>query len=200
MTVTRIGPSATRSRSASIRLRPATVSFATTSTCRGRAAAAAGRAGSSYGFSLIGQSLVDERVEGVWGNREVPPQRRRRGLVGETWFPPRERAEGERRSRRVDRLRGLGRPARLDGPPVHDGMPGATHAVLVRAADDLRDRVEVEDGRRRGDLPLERHRAPRVPRRERSAPPAHEHVVEEDERRGTEGEGGDRDDQVPVAE
>ena len=29
---------------------------------------------------------------------EVPPQSRRRGLVGETWFPPRERAEGERRS------------------------------------------------------------------------------------------------------
>src|ERR671919_236406 len=99
MTVTRIGPSATRSRRASIRLRPATVSFATTSTCRGRAAAAAGRAGSSYGFSLIGQSLIDERVEGVWGNREVPPQRRRRGPVGETWFPPRERAKGEQRSR-----------------------------------------------------------------------------------------------------
>ena len=34
----------------------------------------------------------------MWGNLEVPPQSRRRGLVGETWFPPRERAEGERRS------------------------------------------------------------------------------------------------------
>src|SRR5215207_3555279 len=35
---------------------------------------------------------------GVWGNLEVPPQSRRRGPVGETWFPRRERAEGERRS------------------------------------------------------------------------------------------------------
>src|SRR3970282_1731864 len=48
---------------------------------------------------LIGQPLAYERVEGVWGNREVPPRsQRRRGHVGETWFPPRERAEGERRS------------------------------------------------------------------------------------------------------
>src|SRR5688572_47006 len=40
-----------------------------------------------------------ERVEGVWGNREVPPSpARRRGHEGETWFPPRERAGGERRS------------------------------------------------------------------------------------------------------
>src|SRR5215211_8341157 len=34
----------------------------------------------------------------MWGNLEVPPQGRSRGIVGETWFPPRERAEGERRS------------------------------------------------------------------------------------------------------
>src|SRR3989337_1608829 len=40
-------------------------------------------------------------AEGVWGNREVAPRsQRRRGHVGETWFPPRERAEGERRSSR----------------------------------------------------------------------------------------------------
>src|SRR5438105_14421649 len=44
--------------------------------------------------------MVCERVEGVWGNREVPPHREEEGgNVGETWFPPRERAEGERRSR-----------------------------------------------------------------------------------------------------
>src|SRR2546428_12801498 len=43
--------------------------------------------------------MVCERVEGVWGNREVPPHGREEGgNVGETWFPPRERAEGERRS------------------------------------------------------------------------------------------------------
>src|SRR5919106_4887914 len=51
---------------------------------------------------LIGQPLAYELVEGVWGNREVPPQNRRRRLAGETWFPPRERADGEGRSR--DRL------------------------------------------------------------------------------------------------
>src|SRR6266508_5794296 len=47
---------------------------------------------------LMGRPLAHERVEGVWGNREVPPLHQRRGPVGETWFPPRERAEGERRS------------------------------------------------------------------------------------------------------
>src|SRR5712692_3936571 len=48
--------------------------------------------------TLTGHPVHCERVEGVWGNREVPPVVRRRGFVGETWFPPRERAEGERRS------------------------------------------------------------------------------------------------------
>src|SRR5438094_10310695 len=54
------------------------------------------------GYELIGRPLAYERVEGVWGNREVPPhETRRRGFdVGETWFPPRERAKGERRSYR----------------------------------------------------------------------------------------------------
>src|SRR6266508_1060207 len=47
---------------------------------------------------LMGRPLAHGRVEGVWGNREVPPLHQRRGSVGETWFPPRERAEGERRS------------------------------------------------------------------------------------------------------
>src|SRR5919106_6139405 len=51
--------------------------------------------------TLTGRPLARERGEGVWGNREVPPQSRRRGHVGETWFPPRKRAEGERRSRRL---------------------------------------------------------------------------------------------------
>src|SRR5919106_363789 len=48
--------------------------------------------------TLTGRPPACERGEGVWGNREVPPQSRRRGYVGETWFPPRKRAEGERRS------------------------------------------------------------------------------------------------------
>src|SRR6266508_1964301 len=58
---------------------------------------------------LMGRPLAHGRVEGEWGNREVPPLHQRRGFVGETWFPPRERAEGERRSW-VDaaRLQGAG--------------------------------------------------------------------------------------------
>ena len=47
---------------------------------------------------------------------------------------------------------------------VQQRVPRARHAVLVRAADDLRDLVEVEDRRRRRDLPLERQRTPRVRR------------------------------------
>src|SRR5436309_14014830 len=53
-------------------------------------------------FVLIGQPLPNERGKGRGGrgNREVPPAvHQRRGLVGKTWFPPRERAKGERRSR-----------------------------------------------------------------------------------------------------
>src|SRR5215210_3809141 len=46
----------------------------------------------------MGRPLAHERGEGVWGNREVPPPSERRGSVGETWFPPRERAGCEGRS------------------------------------------------------------------------------------------------------
>src|SRR5438128_8067943 len=54
--------------------------------------------------------MAHERVEGVWGNREVPPHKTEGGHVGETWFPPRERAEGERRSSRLREVdRGLER-------------------------------------------------------------------------------------------
>ena len=42
--------------------------------------------------------------------------------------------------------------------------------------------VEVEDRRRRGDLPLERQRAPRVGHRARPAAPRRDHVVGEDQR------------------
>src|SRR2546425_5325185 len=74
--------------------------------------------------SLIGQPLAYERVEGVWGNREVPPhETRRRGFdVGETWFPPRERAEGERLTRRATASRGEAAPhSRRRGPPGRTG-------------------------------------------------------------------------------
>src|SRR5438552_15848423 len=58
----------------------------------------------SAASTLIRRSLPDERVEGVWGNQEVPPHEQEEGgNVGETWFPPRERAEGSRRSYAVHR-------------------------------------------------------------------------------------------------
>src|SRR5215210_7415417 len=46
--------------------------------------------------TLMGRPLAYGRVGGGWGNREVPPRWTvRRGLAGETWFLPRERAGGE---------------------------------------------------------------------------------------------------------
>src|SRR3954463_7668492 len=45
---------------------------------------------------------------------------------------------------------------------LEDAVDGARHPVLVRAADDGGDVFEVEEGRRRGALPLQRQRAPRV--------------------------------------
>ena len=50
--------------------------------------------------ALKGRPLMAfEHVEGVWGNWEVPSHKAKEGgNVGETWLPPRERAEGERRS------------------------------------------------------------------------------------------------------
>src|ERR1043166_1428242 len=49
--------------------------------------------------SLIGRPFgLGTGGGGLRGNREGPPVLWRRGLVGETWFPPRERAAGERRS------------------------------------------------------------------------------------------------------
>src|SRR5580765_6560329 len=59
----------------------------------------------SRSATLIGRLLADERGEGAWGNREVPQHWTvRRGHVGETWFPPQERAGGERRSFRDPRV------------------------------------------------------------------------------------------------
>src|ERR687887_1418882 len=57
------------------------------------------REDSALAIAVIGQPLADDRGRGTRGNREVPPHLWRRGLVGETGFPPRERAAGERRSR-----------------------------------------------------------------------------------------------------
>src|ERR1700731_1675543 len=62
------------------------------------------------------------------------------------------------------------------GATAEDAVHRAGHAVLVRPADDRRGRVEVEDRRRRRDLPLERQRAPRVRDRARTAAPARDHV------------------------
>src|SRR5512132_3351132 len=46
--------------------------------------------------TLIGQPWLADERGGVWGTGRFPTFSRRRGLVGETWFPPRTRAEGER--------------------------------------------------------------------------------------------------------
>src|SRR5437762_12949093 len=48
---------------------------------------------------ISARSIIGSRGGGSRGNREVPPVRWRRGIVGQTGFPPRERAKGERRSR-----------------------------------------------------------------------------------------------------
>ena len=73
--------------------------------------------------------------------------------------------------------------ATLARSPFSTACTAPGHAVLVGAAHDLRDLVEVEDRRRRGHLPLERARAPRVAGRRRTEGPADDHVVEEHERR-----------------
>src|SRR5205823_5342333 len=64
---------------------------------------AAGRSPSSRGgpppSELMSQPLAHEgRGKPARSEWEVPPHLWRRGLAGETGFPPRERAEGERRS------------------------------------------------------------------------------------------------------
>ena len=79
-------------------------------------------------------------------------------------------------------------------------MARARHAVLVGAAHDPRDLIEVEHRRRRADQPLDGLRPPRVVAREGTPPPADDHVVEEDQLGGAKEEGADRDEQVPVAE
>src|SRR5690349_15748391 len=72
-------------------------------------------------------------------------------------------------------------PHRLGMRRAEDRVPRTGDAVLVRVADDLRDLVEVEDRRRRADLPLERERAPRVALGDLAVPPRVDHVVEEHE-------------------
>src|SRR5205814_5285901 len=75
---------------------------------------------------------------------------------------------------------------------LEDAVDGTRHAVLVRPADDCRDRVEVEDRRWRGHLPLECEPTPRVRRRSRSAAPTRDDVVEEDQRAEPEQEARER--------
>src|SRR3954453_10306469 len=83
---------------------------------------------------------------------------------------------------------------------AEDAVHRARHAVLVRAPDDGRPVVEVEDGRRGAPLPLERERAPRVGLRAGAPAPGRDHVVDEDERREPEHEARQRDEQVPARE
>src|SRR3954447_27051978 len=94
-----------------------------------------------------------------------------------------------------DRARG-----RWSGLPglLEDAVHRARDAVLVRPADHRGNGGEVEDRRRRGDLPLQREGAPRVGLRARPAPPARDHVVDEHERAQPDDERGQRDEQVPA--
>src|SRR5687768_5398146 len=66
---------------------------------------------------LMSRSPAYERG-GVWGTGRFPTLSGRRGHVGETWFPPRPRAEGERCS--------CGRV-----PPLPDLEPGMLFADLL---------------------------------------------------------------------
>src|SRR5947209_18666787 len=61
--------------------------------------------------------------------------------------------------------------AHLAGLAEH-AVDGPRHPVLVGAAHHRGHRVEVEDRRRRGDLPLQREGPPRVGLRPGAAPPA----------------------------
>src|SRR6266540_6590018 len=107
--------------------------------------------------AITGQSLARDRVEGAWRNPEVPPRQvLRRGLVGETWFPPRERAKGERRSRRDGFQRGL---QLLERP--HDRQPVGGDAIAVSVpAHELEEVLALEPQR----LVVRDLRAPDVPR------------------------------------
>src|SRR5829696_6251549 len=89
----------------------------------------------SWRLRLMNQPSGHERVEGVRGNRKVPPPGQGRGLAGKTWFPARERAGHEGRSY-PDELGALGQPQ----DRTRDDKP----LDLARALVDLRDlRVAV---------------------------------------------------------
>ena len=114
---------------------------------------------------LIGQPKLAYERGGVWGTGRFPTSSRRRGLVGETWFPPRERAAGERSSRgrggrRRVRRHGVGRRRRGDEPPDHDrdgcaglslraarGLLGDDDPLEGRVVGVLVDDLDLEAGR-----------------------------------------------------
>src|ERR1035438_9591812 len=81
-----------------------------------------------------------------------------------------------------------------------DAVDRTRHPVLVWSADYCRQTVEVEDRRRGGHGPLQRHAAPRVGGCTRAASPAGHHVVEEHQRAQAEREARDRDEEVEVRE
>src|SRR5439155_15545007 len=102
--------------------------------------------------------MADERVDGVWGNREVPPHGTNEGCnVAETWFPPRERAEGER-----SRLDSERREERVDvGFDLDDraAVVDELRRLQPGAGDEHDDAVVLADlvGRDRRAQPAEGH-------------------------------------------
>ena len=145
-----------------------------------------------------GGSLVDDEAGARLVLRADAPSRgwgrRRRACGGRRGASARRRSRSRARGCAAARPRSgsdlLGLCRLRHGRPVavEDRVARAANAVLVRAAHHLRDLVEVEDGRRRGDLPLERERPPRIGGRRLAAAPADDQVVEEDEGRGAEEE------------
>src|SRR5271167_5034221 len=101
-------------------------------------------------------------------------------------LPPWWRTDsGHRTMLRLGSLAGrLGDAARRGGlhlgASLEDAVHSAGYAVFVGPADDGRNRVEVEDRGRRGDLPLERERSPGVGHGAGPTAPTGDHVVDED--------------------
>src|SRR5262245_378921 len=60
---------------------------------RGPSSSTSSASASLTAMSVIGKSLADDGG-GAWGTGRFPTFSGRRGLAGETWFPPRTRAEG----------------------------------------------------------------------------------------------------------
>src|SRR5437879_1585250 len=106
----------------------------------------------TIGINGLMRSPPHERggVPGEPGGSRTKTAPQRRGLVGETWFPPRERTEGERRSCRL--LASGGPELRIGGALLLLGRP----QLVARPRQVERNPLHV------GDDPVERLAHPQV--------------------------------------